>query len=95
MRRNTVLQGIPLSVGMKKSGRFPLFIANMTAVGEEAGRLDESLDEAASYYEKDVEQQTRLATSLIEPILVLAVGAIVGFIVAAMLLPIFRLSTTI
>jgi len=95
MRKNTVLQGVPISVGMKKSGRFPPFIANMTAVGEEAGRLDESLDEVASYYEKDVEQQTRLATSLLEPILVLVVGAIVGFIVAAMLLPIFRLSTTI
>lgn len=95
MRKNTVLQGIPLSAGMKKSRRFPLFIANMTAVGEEAGRLDESLDEVASYYEKDVEQQTRLATSLLEPILVLAVGAVVGFIVAAMLLPIFRLSTTL
>jgi len=78
---------------MKRSTRFPSFIANMVAVGEEAGRLDESLDEVASYYEKDVEQQTRLATSLLEPILVLAVGAIVGFIVVAMLLPIFRLST--
>jgi type IV pilus assembly protein PilC len=92
IRKHTVLQGGALSSGMKKSRFFPPFVSNMTAVGEEAGRLDESLNEVASYYEKDVDQQTRLATSLLEPALILGVGAIVGIIVAAMLLPIFRLS---
>jgi len=49
----------------------------------------------AVFYEKEVEQQSRLATSLLEPMLILIVGLVVGFIVAAMLLPIFELSTII
>lgn len=51
------------------------------------------MSEVASHYEKRCEQSGRLATSLLEPILILVVGAIVGFIVAAMLLPIFELGT--
>lgn len=93
VRVGTVQKGAPLSEGLKRSRHFPAFVANMTAVGEEAGRLDEALLEVATYYEKEVEQQARLATSMIEPILILGVGAIVGFIVAAMLLPIFQLGT--
>jgi len=93
VRRNTVLQGAPLSEGLRRTRHFPVFVANMAAVGEEAGRLDESLEEVASFYEKEVDQHTRLATSLLEPMLILAVGAIVGFIVAAMLLPIFEIGT--
>lgn len=94
LRNQTVVQGMPISTGLKKARYFPPLVANMAGVGEEAGRLDESFAEIAAFYEKDVDQRTRLATSLIEPILILTVGAIVGFIVAAMLLPIFKLSTT-
>jgi type II secretory pathway component PulF len=91
VRRNTIQQGMTLSSGLKRTRYFPVFVANMAAVGEEGGRLDESLLEVATFYEKEVEQQSRMATSLIEPILILLVGAVVGFIVAAMLLPIFQL----
>ena len=89
----TVQQGRRISEGLKKSKRFPAFLANMAAVGEEGGRLEASLDEVAAFYEKEVEQRSRMVTSLIEPILILGVGGIVGFIVAAMLLPIFELSS--
>jgi len=94
VRTGTIQQGVPLSIGLKKESDFPPFMANMIAVGEESGRLEESLDEIASFYEKEVEQQSRLITSLLEPILILIVGAIVGLIVSAMLLPIFELSTS-
>ena len=93
VRTNTVQKGDTMSSGLRRAKHFPAFVANMTAVGEEAGRLDESLLEVALFYEKEVDQQTRVATSLIEPILILVVGAVVGFIVAAMLLPIFELGT--
>ena len=92
VRDETVTQGAPLSTGLKKTRHFPQMVANMCAVGEEAGQLDESLTEVASYYEAEVDQRSRLVTSLLEPILILVVGGMVGFIVAAMLLPIFRLS---
>lgn len=91
--RDTIQQGLPLSVCMARTEYFPAFVANMMAVGEEAGHLDEALDEVASFYEKEVEQRSRLAVSLLEPVLILLVGAIVGFIVAAMLLPIFELGS--
>jgi type II secretory pathway component PulF len=93
IRRSTVQQGAPLSTGLLHAQHFPPFVANMVGVGEESGRLDEALNEIAEFYEKEIEQMTRIATSLIEPILILTVGAFVGFIVAAMLLPIFQLGT--
>jgi type II secretory pathway component PulF len=90
-RRSAVQQGMPLSEGLRQSRCFPPFVANMTAVGEEAGQLETSLNEVALFYEKEVDQQSRVVTSLIEPALILLVGGVVGFIVAAMLLPIFRM----
>ena len=94
VKKETVEQGAPISGGLKRSRLFPAFVANMVAVGEEAGRLDESLTEVALFYEKEVDVQSRLLTSLLEPILILVVGALVGFIVAAMLLPIFEIGTS-
>mgnify|MGYP006297144137 CR=1 FL=1 len=91
VRESTVQQGLPLSAGLKRAKLFPVFLANMVGVGEESGRLDESLVEVADFYEKEFEQQTRLVTSLLEPILILVVGLVVGFIVSAMLLPIFEI----
>jgi type IV pilus assembly protein PilC len=93
VRRQTVSQGIPFSEGLKRARNFPVFVSNMCAVGEEAGRLDESLDEVAVFYERQVERQSRVAIYQHEPIQILVVGALVGFIVAAMLLPIFELGT--
>lgn len=90
---NTIKEGRPLSYGLKDSEFFPPLVANMVAVGEESGHLERLLMEIAEYYEKRLEQQTRIVSSLLEPLLILIVGAIVGFIVAAMLLPIFKLST--
>lgn len=95
VREDTVQQGMPFSAGLKKTRYFPPLVANMAAVGEEAGRLDETLAEVASFYEKEIDRQSRLATSLLEPILILVVGGIVGFIVMAMLLPIFKIGTTL
>jgi len=91
IRRSAIQQGMVLSDGLRRSRLFPSFVANMTAVGEETGCLDETLNEVASFYEGEVEHQTRLVISFIEPVLILVVGGIVGLIVAAMLLPIFNL----
>lgn len=93
VRTGTVQKGNTLSSGLKRARHVPSFVANMTAVGEEGGSLDAALLEVATFYEKEVDQQTRIATSLIEPALILVVGALVGFIVAAMLLPIFELGS--
>ena len=91
VRESTVRQGERLSAGIKNSDFFPSFVGNMMAVGEETGRIDESLNEVARFYESGIERQSRMITALVEPILLLVVGSMVGFIVFAMLLPIFNI----
>ncbi len=93
VRQNTVENGETISSGLRRSTYFPAMVTNMAAVGEEGGTLDEAMDEVAIYYEKQCEQRGRLAVSLVEPIMILVVGALVGFIVSAMLMPIFQLGT--
>jgi type II secretory pathway component PulF len=63
----------------------------MVAVGEESGRLDDVLLEVASFYQRELDRGLKLITTLLEPILILLVGIVVGFIIFAMLLPIFQI----
>jgi type II secretory pathway component PulF len=93
VRTRTVKHGMTLSASVKASIVFPPFVGNMLAVGEETGRIDESLNEVARFYEGCVDRQSRMVTSLIEPVLLLVVGLVVGFIVFAMLLPIFEIGS--
>ncbi len=93
VRDRTLQQGMTLSESIKGSAYFPAFVGNMLAVGEETGRIDESLNEVAKFYEGCIERQSRMVTSMVEPVLLLVVGVIVGFIVFAMLLPIFELGS--
>ncbi|MCX5678715.1 MAG: type II secretion system F family protein [Candidatus Omnitrophica bacterium] len=86
-----VNQGCTISESFRRTGVFPEFTINMIAVGEEGGRLEESLAEIAASYEKEVEQTIKVMTSMIEPLLILIVGGFVGFIVFAMLLPILNM----
>ena len=84
-----VSQGASLSDSLKRVDVFPQFAINMIAVGEEGGKLEDSLGDISLTYERELEQAIKIATSLLEPALILIVGGLVGFIVFAMLLPIF------
>lgn len=95
VRLNTVRQGNSLASGLARTLHFPPYVASMVTVGEEAGQLEEVLSEIALHYEMLMDRRSRMVTSLLEPALVLGIGGLVGFIVAAMLLPIFRLSTSL
>jgi general secretion pathway protein F len=64
----------------------------MVSVGEETGRLDEMLMKVAEYYERDTQTQLRRLTSLVEPVLILTMGLVVGFVVIAMLLGVFSIN---
>ena len=86
-----ISRGCTLSECFYRSGIFPEFLLSMIAVGEESGKLEESLDQIASSYEKEVDQAIKIMVSLVEPLLILAVGGMVGFIVFAMLLPILNM----
>jgi type II secretory pathway component PulF len=74
---------------------FPAFMANLLVVGEESGRLDEALGEIALSYERDTDDAVKVLTSLLEPLMILVMGLVVGFIVIAMLLPVFQINTMV
>lgn len=84
-----VRQGGTLSKPMAKSPIFPPMVTQMVAVGEETGRLDEMLSKVADFYDMEVENAVEALTSLLEPIMVVGIGGIVGSIVIGMYLPIF------
>lgn len=91
----TVRQGATIADGFKRRPMIPEFVTNMVAVGEESGRLDEVLLEVAAFYQRELDRDLRLVTTLLEPILILLVGVVIGFIIFAMLLPIFQIGQTI
>jgi type IV pilus assembly protein PilC len=70
---------------------FPAMVSHMVAVGEESGQLELMLEKIADFYEAEVDAKVKALTSLIEPLMIMFVGGIVGFIVISMYLPIFSL----
>ncbi|MCX7018698.1 MAG: type II secretion system F family protein [bacterium] len=86
-----VTQGEGVAAPLKKSKVFPPVVVNMMAIGEETGRLDDVLLKIARSYEMEVDRAVKTLTGLIEPIIILAMGIMVGFIVISMLLPIFSI----
>ncbi len=85
-------EGGSFGKSLEKSKLFPGFMTSLIAVGEESGRLDEALSEIASSYERDTDETLKILTSLLEPVIILLMGLIVGFIVIAMLLPVFQMN---
>lgn len=86
-----VKQGGTLSRPMGKDPLFPPMVVQMVAVGEETGKLDEMLDKVADFYDSEVENSVDALTSVLEPIMVVGVGGIVGSVVVGMYLPIFSI----
>ena len=91
----TVRQGATVATGFKRRPEIPEFVTNMVAVGEESGHLDEALLEVASFYQRELDRDLRQVTTLLEPVLILLVGIVVGFIIFAMLLPIFQIGQAV
>lgn len=83
--------GTTFSQELRRGRMFPALVTNMVAVGEEAGNLDRSLFKIADTYEREADRAMKLMTSLVEPVMILVMGSIVGFIVIAMLMPIFQI----
>lgn len=90
--RDEIAGGGSLGKSLHERGDFPLFMTNLIVVGEESGHLDEALSEIALYYERETDEAIKVMTSLLEPLMILVMGLIVGFIVIAMLLPMFELN---
>jgi len=94
-RIKIIKQGCTLSDSLKNTDVFPAFAVNMISVGEEGGKLEGALRDISEIYEGEVEQAMKIAAALLEPALILIIGGMVGFIVFAMLLPIFSIGTVV
>ena len=89
--RDEAAAGQQLQVGMEHTGLFPNMVLQMTAIGEESGSLDEMLGKVADYYEAEVDNAVDSLTSLMEPIIMVFLGVVIGGLVIAMYLPVFRM----
>ena len=90
-----VNQGVKLSVPLEQSGEFPPMVTRMIAAGEESGNMDEMLKQITNFYDRDIEYAVQRLTRLLEPLLTVVLGVLVGFILLALYMPIFNLSKVI
>ncbi|MCH5521966.1 type II secretion system F family protein [Pseudomonas syringae] len=93
--KQDVSTGMQLNFSMRSTGVFPSLAIQMTAIGEESGALDNMLDKVATYYEDEVDNMVDSLTSLMEPMIMAVLGVVVGGLVIAMYLPIFKLGDVV
>ena len=90
--RNSIREGESIAIPLKKSGQFPPLVIHMIAVGERSGQLEDMLNNVADTYDYQVEARLGALTSLLEPIMILSMGAVIFFMVISILLPILQLN---
>jgi type IV pilus assembly protein PilC len=91
----SVKRGETIAAPMAHAPIFPVMVTHMVGVGEETGALDSMLDKVAEFYEDQVEASVKALTSILEPIMIIVIGSIVGFIVISMYLPLFSVYNSI
>jgi type IV pilus assembly protein PilC len=90
-----VSTGTALTTAMQSTGVFPNMVLQMASIGEEAGSLDHMLAKAAEFYEEEVDDMVKGLSSLMEPFIIVILGVMIGGIVIAMYLPIFKLGAVV
>lgn len=93
--REQVATGQSLQLSMRQTNIFPHLVIQMTAIGEEAGSLDTMLGKVADFYEEEVDNAVDALSSLLEPMIMVIIGGLVGSLVVAMYLPIFKMAATV
>lgn len=93
--REDVSVGYPVNMSMKQVNLFPHMVVQMTAIGEEAGALDAMLFKVAEFYEQEVNNAVDALASLLEPLIMIFLGVVVGGMVVGMYLPIFKLGAVV
>ena len=90
-----VSTGSALTTAMQTSGVFPTMVLQMTSIGEESGSLDHMLGKAAEFYEDEVDEMVKGLSALMEPFIIVILGTMIGGIVVAMYMPIFKLGAVV
>ncbi|MBN8922608.1 MAG: type II secretory pathway protein [Rhodanobacter sp. 68-29] len=93
--RDDVSVGHQLQLAMRQTGLFPNMVVQMTAIGEESGSLDSMLFKVAEFYEEEVENAVDTLSTLLEPLIMVILGVVVGGMVVSLYLPIFKLAGTV
>jgi type IV pilus assembly protein PilC len=93
--QNDVSTGTGLTVAMTSTGVFPTMVLQMCAIGEESGAIDGMLSKAADFYEEEVDDAVKGLSSLMEPIIIVILGGLIGGIVVAMYMPIFKMGQVV
>jgi general secretion pathway protein F len=91
--RDAVKEGDSIAAPLKRSGQFPPIVTHMIAIGERSGQLEAMLNNVAKSYEVQIDTRVRTLTSVLEPVMIVFLGTVVGFIVFAILLPILQISS--
>lgn len=95
LAKEDVQKGIPLSDPFKNLKFFPPMVISMVEIGEESGALEDLLDKTANFYDEESEAALQKLTTMIEPIMIIFMAIIIGFIIIAMLLPMFDMANVI
>jgi type IV pilus assembly protein PilC len=93
--RSAIAEGRTMSDPLSESGVFPSMVCQMIAVGESTGALDTMLNKIADFYDEEVDQTVENMTSLIEPIMLVFLGGVIGGLVVSMYLPIFKMAAAL
>jgi type IV pilus assembly protein PilC len=92
---SSVKQGKKISAPLARTTLLPQAVSQMITAGEESGKLGEVLDEISAFYQKKLRESIKAVTSMIEPIMIIVMGSVVGFIAMAIILPIFKMSSLV
>ncbi len=93
--REDVATGQQMQLAMKNTNIFPNMLIQMVSIGEESGSLEQMLSKSADFYEQEVDNSVDALSSLLEPMIMVVLGVIVGGLVIAMYLPIFKLGSVV
>ena len=93
--RRGVHEGVPIAQPLIENEVFPPMVSQMVKIGEESGELEQMLGKIADFYEDEVDAAVSSLTSIIEPVMMIGVGAMVGLIIISMYLPMFKMLTLV
>lgn len=93
--KEDVRRGMPLSQPLRQQGVFPPMVHNMIKIGEDSGAIEEILDKTADFYDEEVDTAVTRLTTMLEPLMIVFMAIIIGFIVIAMVMPMFDMVKTV
>ena len=92
--QNEVSTGTSLTISMQNANVFPMMVLQMVSIGEESGQLDSMLGKVADFFEREVDDSVEALSQLLEPLIIVFLGTVIGGLVVAMYLPIFKLGAS-